>query len=79
LGARVAGELGEEVAAGLLGVFEAAGLELGLAEGGQRGSRFGVEKVGLAERGDGGVALLFPDVGETETEVGARIVWFLGV
>ena len=62
LRARIIGKLRDELAISGLGVGEAAGLELGLAERVLRSGRFGVESGGLAKGGDGGVRLFQTDV-----------------
>ena len=77
LGAGVVGELGEQVTIGLLGVGEAAGLELGLAESVLRSGGIGIESSGLAESGDGWVVLFFSNISETQAEIGMSIFWIL--
>jgi hypothetical protein len=73
----VVGELGEQVAVGLLGVGEVAGLELGLAEGVLGSGGIWIESGGLAESGDGRFVLFFSDVCEAKAEVEVGIFWIL--
>ena len=63
LRARVVGKLRDKLPVRGLGVSEALGLELGLAECVLRSGRFGVESGSLAEPGDGGIGLFQADVG----------------
>ena len=57
-GARIAGKFSDEALVGRFCVGEAAGFELGLAEGKLRCGRFWVERHGFTKCGDGRVILL---------------------